>query len=274
MTDAAPPAPPNPNQMPAAWSEAAPGYAQFIGSWLEYAHEALRLVPVRASDDVLDVATGPGTLALLAAPKAAHVVAVDFSPGMLKVLEARAAAANVRNIETGVMDAQALALDDGRFDAAYCLFGFMFFPDRARAFRELCRVLEPGGRALVATWAPIERRPLMKVGFDALAEALPQLPLPTKGDLQSVEECEAEMSAAGFRDVKAHTVTARVAIESAESYLDATARGSAPFVMMKKKLGAQAWAAVEQRLLGALRKRIPVGGTSLTAEALLTVGTR
>jgi len=268
------PANANPNQMPAAWSAAAPGYAEFMGSWHDYAAEALRLVPLRATDVALDVATGPGTLALVAAPRAARVVAVDFAPGMIEALAARAAREGVRNVETGVMDAQALALDDGRFDAAYCLFGFMFFPDRAKAFGEMRRVLKPGGRALVATWAPIERRPLLKVAMDALAEAMPQMPPMAKGDLQSVEECETEMSAAGFRDVKAHAFTASFHIESAERYLDASARANAPLVMLRKKLGEQAWAAAETRLLEALRKRIPAGGATLSAEALLTVGTR
>jgi SAM-dependent methyltransferase len=265
---------PNPNQTPAAWSATAPGYAEFIGSWLGYAHEALRLAPLRASDVALDVASGPGTLALLAARQAARVVAVDFSPGMLEALAARAAAEKVSNVETAVMDAQALAFEDARFDAAYCLFAFMFFPDRAKAFRELHRVLKPGGRAVVATWAPIDRRPMMKVAFDAMAEALPHLPVPAKGDLQTVDECEAEMSAAGFLDVKAHTFTATMQFDSPRSYFDTIARSAAPLVMLEKKLGEQGWAAAEERMLDALRKRIPEGGTSLSAEALLTVGTR
>lgn len=271
MTSASPA---NPNHMPAAWSAAAPGYAEYIGSWLDYANEALRLAPLRSSDVALDVATGPGTLAIIAARQATRVVAVDFSPGMLEQLATRAAAQGIGNVETAVMDAQSLELADASFDAAYCLFGFMFFPDRAKAFRDLHRVLKPGGRAVVATWAPIERRPLLKLAFDAMAEALPHLPVPAKGDLQTIEECEAEMSAAGFHDVKGHAFTASVAVDSAESYLDATTRAAAPFVMMKKKIGEEAWAAAEKRLLEALRKRIPAGGTSLTAEALLTVGTR
>jgi ubiquinone/menaquinone biosynthesis C-methylase UbiE len=269
-----PTAPTSPNQMPAAWSAAAPGYAAFLGSWQAYANEALRLVPLGASDAALDVATGPGTLALVAARHAARVVAIDFSPGMIAELTARAKAEDVRNVETGVMDAQALTLGDAEFDAAYCLFAFMFFPDRAKAFRELHRVLKPGGRAVVATWAPIDRRPMMKIAFDAVAEAMPGFPVPGKGDLQTVEECEAEMSAAGFRDVKAHVFNATTPIASPEHYLEVVSRSAAPFAMLKKKLGDDGWAPIEKRLLDALRKRIPADGASLAAEALITVGVR
>src|SRR5262249_57690307 len=107
-----------------------------------------------------------------------------------------AASAGVANVETALMDAGALTFADATFDAAYCIFGFMFFPNRARAFGELLRVLKPGARAVIATWAPIDKRPMMKVAFDAMAEALPHLPVPAKGDLQTLGECQSDISAA------------------------------------------------------------------------------
>jgi hypothetical protein len=62
-------------------------------------------------------------------------------------------------------------------------------------------------------------RALAKVGFDALAEAVPNLPAPSKGDLQTPDECVAEMTAAGFRDVVTHTVSGSARFESPERYL-------------------------------------------------------
>jgi SAM-dependent methyltransferase len=263
-----------PNQSPSAWDTAAPGYAEFIGSWQDYAREALRLVPVKAGDVVLDVAAGPGTLAVPAAAQASRVVAVDFSPGMLEELVKRAAGAGVTNIERAVMDAEALTFADASFDAAYCLFAFMFFPHREKAFREMLRVLKPGGHAVIATWATLEKRPIMKVAFDAMAEALPQLPLPAKGDLQTLGECLAEMSAAGFKEVKAHPFTASFHVESPQRYLEWVTRSAAPFAALRKKLGEAVWAEGEKALLAAIRKRIPEHGIDLSAEAILTVGTR
>jgi ubiquinone/menaquinone biosynthesis C-methylase UbiE len=260
--------------MPAAWSAAAPGYAEYHGAWREYAAEAARLARLRPTDVVLDVAAGPGTLALVAAPSVARVVATDFAPGMLQELEARAAREGVRNVEAAVMDAQELKLDDASFDAAFCMFGFMFFPDRPKAFRELLRVLKPGGRGVVATWAPIERRPLMKMAMEAFAEAMPQAPPMAKGDLQTVEECHAEMSAAGFRDVEVHPFTASYRFESAASYMEPMTRAAAPLVMLRKKLGEPAWAEIEKRLLAIVERKIPSGGATLSAEALITVGVR
>lgn len=264
---------PGPQQIPETWDAVAPTYAADVAQWASYAAEALRIVPVASTDRVLDVACGPGTLAFLAAPRASRVDAVDFSPGMIEQLRACASREGVKNVEGAVMDAQSLAFPDATFDTAFNLFGFFFFMDRPRAFREMHRVLVPGGRGLIATWAPIDRRPVMKVGFEAMAEALPQFPRPSKGDLQEPEECVREMTAAGFRDVTVQVFTATAHVDSAEQYVDMIVRSGAPFAAMRRKLGEEAWGAIRARLVEAVRKRIP-GPTDLSAEAILTSGIR
>lgn len=265
---------PSLQQQPETWDVVAPTYAEDVHQWADFAEEALRTLPLGTGDRVLDVATGPGTLALPAAQRAARVDAVDFSPGMIRELDERARRAGLENVVGAVMDAQALGFDDASFDAAFCLFGFFFFPDRAKAFRELRRVLRPGGRALIATWAPIERRPIMQLAFEAMTEALPDMPRPTKGDLQDPGECVREMSDAGFRDVASHPFSASVRVGSAEDYLNLLVRSAAPLAVMKKRLEERAWNATLARLLDALRRRIPEGGAELAAEAFFTSGTR
>ncbi len=273
MSVAQPP-PASPMQLPATWDAVAPGYAEELARHTPYAEEALRLAPPDAAARVLDVGTGPGVLALLAAPRVAHVDAIDFSSGMIEQVRTRAAFERLTNVHAAVMDAQALTFPDGTFDAAYSLFAFMFFPERARALAEVRRVLMPGARAVIATWAPIDRRPLMKVGFDALAEALPQLPPQQKGDLQTADDCIAEASAAGFRDVRVEAFTAGLRVGSPEHFVEMMGRTGAPFAALRKRLGEEAWAEAEQRLLAAVRRRIPQAGATLTAEALLTTGVK
>jgi SAM-dependent methyltransferase len=274
MSASPPPPTVGPLQLPATWDAVAAGYAEDVPLWFgPFAEEADREAALRSADRVLDVATGPGTLAFRVAGKVAQVTATDFSPAMIAELRARAAREGIDNVAGAVMDAQSLELPDGAFDAAFCLFGFMFFPDRARAFGELLRVLRPGGRAVVATWAPIERRPLMKVGFDAMAEVFPDLPRPAKGDLQAPEECVAEMRAAGFADVSARIVASSVWVDSAERYLEVIERSGAPFAALRQKLGA-GWQEAQARLLEVVRRSVPPTGVELGAEAILTRGTR
>ncbi len=270
-----PPAVPSPMQSPATWDTVASGYAEQIASHtVKYCEEALRIVPLAPTDRVLDVACGPGSLAFLTAPRVAHVDAVDFAPGMVSEVTARATRDGVGNVAAAVMNAQELGFDGCTFDAAFCFFAFMFFPDRARAFGELYRVLKPGGRALVATWAPIDKRPLMRLGFEAMAEALPQLPLPLKGDLQAPDDCIREMSAAGFRAVECRPFSASLRIASPEDYLKMIERTGPGLDLAKKAIGEAAWASASARMLDSLRRRILAGGTDLSAEALLTNGVR
>jgi ubiquinone/menaquinone biosynthesis C-methylase UbiE len=230
-------------------------------------------VPVDASN-VLDVASGPGTLTFHAAKQAARVSAVDFSPGMIDELRARATREGVANVHAEVMDAHSLNFPNATFDAAFCLFAFMFFPDRGRAFREMRRVVRDGGKVLVATWAPIDRRPMLKIAFDAMAEVLPQMPPMAKGDLQEPEACVQEMTDAGFRDVSTYLFSAAMRIHSADHYVKVMERSGAGFSMLRKRIGEEAWPAVHQRLIDAIARRIPEKGVDLPAEAILSIGSR
>ena len=85
-----------PLALPATWDAVAEGYADELMPLFErYAQDALALAVLPARAHVLDVATGPGTLALLAAPVAERVVALDFSEAMIVQLDRRVAAARL-----------------------------------------------------------------------------------------------------------------------------------------------------------------------------------
>ena len=259
---------------PAPWTSVSDAYAQIITPHFEkYATKLLELASIDPTMRVLDVACGPGTTTLIAAKSAGHVSAIDFSPGMLEQLRRRVREGGVRNVDAELMDAQRLTFHDGTFDAVTCTFGLMFLPDRARALEEMRRVLRPGGRVAIATWSVMEKRPLMALAFQAARDAL-GAPTPPKGPMQSIEECEAELRAAGFRDVTAREHDESTTFASTHEYWRAMLSAGAPIAVMRGSMTPEAWDSVERRILGALRERAGDGELHLGAEAILTVGVR
>ncbi|AKE89029.1 MULTISPECIES: methyltransferase domain-containing protein [Rhodococcus] len=104
----------------------------------QWAPRLLDQAAITTGTRVLDVACGTGIVARVAADRvgpSGRVVGVDASEAMLAV------ARRLRpDLEWHRGDAGALPFADGSFDAALCQMALMFFPDRARALREMRRV--------------------------------------------------------------------------------------------------------------------------------------
>lgn len=101
---------------------------------------------------VLDVATGTGDLALALARKLpdTRICGVDLSDEMLKVAGVKAVESGFGSrIELSQGDAEHLDFGDAVFDAVTVAFGVRNFEDIPAGLREMCRVLRPGGIAVV-----------------------------------------------------------------------------------------------------------------------------
>lgn len=135
-----------------------------------WAEVLLDRVGVREGDAVLDVATGPGTVARLAAARvgpAGRVTGADLSPAMLDI--ARAKGGGVEYVES---PADALAVPDASYDVVTCQQGLQFFPDKPAALREMRRASRPGARLGIAVWRDIEESPFFAALRDAVARVL------------------------------------------------------------------------------------------------------
>jgi ubiquinone/menaquinone biosynthesis C-methylase UbiE len=140
---------------PAAWQ-------RYLVPVLEgWAHDLVRRAALRPGQRVLDVGTGTGLVARVAAPEVrwtGSVTGVDVNPAMLEV--AREAAAFVHPpIEWAEGDAAALPFPDGSFDAVLSQLVLMFVPDRGAALREMRRVTAPGGRMAFSVLRGTEHNP-------------------------------------------------------------------------------------------------------------------
>jgi demethylmenaquinone methyltransferase / 2-methoxy-6-polyprenyl-1,4-benzoquinol methylase len=120
-----------------------------LGADGRWRHAAVEATGLRPGDRAIDVACGTGKLAALLAKRAGPfggVVGVDLSPRMVEL--ARASRPDVVQLEFLVGDALALPFPDAAFDAATIGFGLRNLPDYGAGFRELARVVRPGGRVV------------------------------------------------------------------------------------------------------------------------------
>jgi ubiquinone/menaquinone biosynthesis C-methylase UbiE len=147
----------------------------------------------------------------------------------------------LENISAVVGDGQDLPYEGATIDAAFSMFGLMFFPDRAKGYGEIFRTLKPGGRACVSSWAPLREGSLTHVMFGAMRAINPDIPEP-KTNIDSLENPDllaAELTEAGLRGVEVHKVAKGLEFASAAELWDKMTKG--PVLMMKKKMGEDAW---------------------------------
>jgi SAM-dependent methyltransferase len=113
----------------------------------------LERVGVHERDRVLDVATGTGNVALLAAKSGASVTGLDLAPELIEVARSRA-----RDLGLTVAwvegDAEDLPFESASFDCVLSAFGVQFAPRHEVAARELVRVCRPGGLIGLVSWTP------------------------------------------------------------------------------------------------------------------------
>ena len=126
--------------------------------------------------NVLELAAGTGVVTrrlAMALPENVFIIASDLSQPML---DQAAAVGTHRPVDWRQADAMQLPFDKASFDAVVCQFGVMFFPDKARAFAEVRRVLRAGGVFIFNVWDRIEENEFAMVVTEALAAVFPDDP--------------------------------------------------------------------------------------------------
>ena len=271
-TNSAPP-PASPLATAEPWDLVAGAYtAELIPMFEVFARAALAAAALPAGASIVDVAAGPGTLSLLAAAAGARVAAVDLSDEMIGQFRARATAAGLLDAcDVRVGDGQHLPFPDATFDAAFSMFGLMFFPDRIAGFRELRRVLRPGAPALVSSWVPFVGPfgTLMQV----TKELIPGLPFGGgKPPLSEPDDFRREMTTAGFSSVTVETIAHDVEARSFDQFWDSMERTNAPLVLVRHRVGPERWAALAPRIRERVREALGDGPLVISRGAFLGIG--
>jgi ubiquinone/menaquinone biosynthesis C-methylase UbiE len=173
-----------------------------------FAADLARRVAALAPGAVLELAAGTGRLTanLRAAMAGARIVATDLNPAMVEL-----GAARVPDVSWEPADALALPFDDDAFDLVACQFGVMFFPDRSAGYRQVRRVLRPGGHFVFNTWNDVAANDYAAALVEALTATCPHDP-PTfvtrvPHGYHDLAQIDADLAAAGLAVVEAETLT-------------------------------------------------------------------
>lgn len=204
----------------------------------------LEIVAPRPGERVLDLGSGPGFMTLEAGRMVGAggaVFGVDMSAPMLALAEKRCA--SQPQVSFHEADALSLPFEDGGFDAAIVSQVYEYVTDMEAALTELCRVLRPGGRALImdTDWGSLvwnaqdaERAKRIFAAWDAhLAD--PHLPRRLSPLLQG----------AGFEIMDSRVLPLLNTEYPAENYSHGMVSVIVPFVIRKggvPKEVAKAWA--------------------------------
>ena len=212
----------------AAWAGLSPGWEKWDAVIMDQLGPVATAIidHLGIADDQhhLDVAAGtgePGLTVARLAPRG-HVVLTDLSAEMLAIATRRAAGQRITNFETKVCSADDLPFDDATFDSISVRFGYMFFPDAARATAEFARVLKPGGRLCSSVWVKPDDNPWTGIVMQAIATEV-VLP-PPDPDKPNMFRCAAPgyvgalYEAAGLGDVEEWDVDVELETQSPTEY--------------------------------------------------------
>lgn len=179
-----------------------------------YDNQALRFFPlcaekmisyakIQPGQQVLDIATGTGMVALAAAKATGpqgHVHAIDLSENMLKQAQANAEHAGLSNITFQIMDAEQPDFEHNSFDIITCSYGLFFLPDMHSALKNWFKVLKPGGRIIFSSFAPSAFTPQSDIFLKHLAEYDIVPPTPRWLQLAETALCKTILEQNGFVD--------------------------------------------------------------------------
>lgn len=118
-----------------------------LGIDVKWRKKVVDIVAKKNPENILDIATGTGDLAILmTSTSAKKIVGLDLSVGMLEVGKKKIATQNLSDkIEMVVGDSENIPFPDNYFDAITVSFGIRNFETLEKGLAEIYRVLKPGG---------------------------------------------------------------------------------------------------------------------------------
>lgn len=125
------------------------------------------LGPISTDNIVLDIGCGAGVDLIIASylvGEAGKVYGIDLTPEMVKKARKNMELSKISNAEAQVANSEKIPFGDGTFDVVISNGVLNLSPDKNKTFREIYRILKPGGRLQFADIVLQENLPQEIVG--------------------------------------------------------------------------------------------------------------
>jgi SAM-dependent methyltransferase len=260
------------------WQESADPYDLYFGPLTSQTIDSL-LAAVKTDASpaaLLDVATGPGYLALRAKDAGFDpVVGVDFSEAMVRKAQALCAG---RGIEIREGDAEHLDRASESFDAVAMGFGLLHLGQPEKAVAEAHRVLRRSGKYGFTVWAEPDRSRGFELVLGAIAahgapiEAMPEGPPFFR--YASPAHAEAILTGGGFVDPSVKELPLTWVLPSGEALFDAFLHGTARTGGLLRKQPPAALSAIRATIVKGAEAYASGGAVRVPMRAILASGTK
>lgn len=137
-----------------------------LGIDVTWRKKALRMLKSLQPKQMLDVATGTGDVAIMAQRmlQPDHITGIDISEGMLELGRVKVSKAGFDGkITLQQGDSETINFPDATFDAITAAFGVRNFENLEKGLSEMCRVLKPGGKAVILEFSNPTKTPVKQL---------------------------------------------------------------------------------------------------------------
>lgn len=267
------------------WNRVATGWEKwdemFDRSMAFLNHRLIADVRLRQGQQVLDLGSGTGYPALLAAQVVGpqgRVVGIDLADDMLAAARRKAGRLGRSNVEFRTGDVTTLPFPSGSFDAVTSRFCLMFLPEIPKAVAEIARVLKPGGYLAAAVWSGPDKNPYLRIPLNVIKQLIelpppdPQAPgifrLAKPGDLMGM------VRQAGLSGLSEEEFAADVQLTSGQEYFSSLMEIAAPIQNLFAKLSPPQQAEAEKQIVQAVEQYRRGAGVSLPIAVRFIAGVK
>lgn len=183
----------------------------------------VELFNLSGDENILDVATGTGKIALQLAEKLKNgkVTGLDLSEGMLDQARAKADQKQLTNVSFICSDIQEAKFPDSSFDGATCGFGVFFWSNMEETLRQIAKWIKPGGFFAMTSFFGPSFTPLSTLCLDRFKKYGVKLPDSyTWERLDHPDKHARLLESSGFIDIKSETKPMGYFLKNADEWWD------------------------------------------------------